>query len=142
MFLFKLFKRKKTLKTLKKVQWKITSSCLSLIFESARSVYPKEFAGLLRVDSDVKDTISEVVLLPGTISGEAHAIFKLHMLPIDFSIVGTIHSHPSRSARPSTADLELFRKHGKIHIIVAYPFKGNSWAAYDHRGERVELDVI
>jgi len=76
-------------------QWKIKRECLDLILECSKSNYPNEFGGLLRVDALSKNTIIEVVILPGTISGDSHAIFKLHMLPIDFSMVGTVHSHPS-----------------------------------------------
>lgn len=123
-------------------QWKITKDCLSFILESSRSVYPREFAGLLRVDDVLKDTIIELVLLPGTISGDSHAIFKLHMRPIDFSLVGTIHSHPSPSYHPSEADKALFRKYGKVHMIVAYPFDEQSWQGYDGNGEMLKLQVI
>ena len=121
-------------------QWKIKQKCLDLILECAKSSYPNEFGGLLRVDNDDKHTIIEIVILPGTISGDSHAIFKLHMLPIDFTIVGTVHSHPSPSARPSNADLQLFRKHGKIHIIAATPFNNSTWKAYDYNGK--EIDII
>jgi len=124
------------------VQWKIKKKCLELILESAKSTYPNEFGGLLRVDVDKKDTIIEIVLLPGTISGDSHAIFKLHMLPIDFSIVGTVHSHPSPSPYPSDADLQLFRKQGKIHIIAANPFNENSWKAYDFNGNEIEVIIV
>ncbi|MCK4365995.1 MAG: Mov34/MPN/PAD-1 family protein [Thermoplasmatales archaeon] len=123
-------------------EWKITEKCLELILESSKSTYPNEFGGLLRVDDDIKDTITEVVLLPGTISGDSHAIFKLHMMPIDFSIVGTVHSHPSPYATPSDADLLLFRKHGKVHIIAANPFNKDSWKAYDYNGEEIDLKVV
>lgn len=122
--------------------WKIKRKCLNLILECGKSNYPNEFGGLLRVDDDVKDVISELVILPGTISGNSHAIFKLHMLPIDFSIVGTVHSHPSPSAHPSDADLQLFRKHGRIHIIAATPFNKNSWKAYDFNGKEIDIKVI
>ena len=101
------------------IQWRIKRKCLDIILEGAKSIYPKEFGGLLRVDSQAKNTIIEVILLPGTISGGSQALFKLHMLPIDFSIVGTVHSHPSGIPIPSHADLELFDKYGRIHIIVA-----------------------
>jgi proteasome lid subunit RPN8/RPN11 len=123
-------------------EWKITEKCLELILESSKSTYPNEFVGLLRVDPDNKNTIIEVVLLPGTISGDSHAIFKLHMMPIDFSIVGTVHSHPSPYATPSDADLQLFRKHGKVHIIAANPFNKDSWKAYNHNGEEIDLKVV
>jgi len=136
MFFFKKKKKEPSEK-----QWKITKKCLDLIFESAKESYPNEFGALLRVDTEKKDTIIELVLLPGTISGDSHAIFKLHMLPIDFSIVGTVHSHPSPYPRPSDADLQLFRKHGKIHIIVAKPFDNTSWKAYNFKGEEVIIDV-
>jgi proteasome lid subunit RPN8/RPN11 len=64
------------------------------------------------------------------------------MLPIDFSIVGTIHSHPSLVPYPSEADLELFRKHGKVHIIAAKPYSYSSWRAYNFNGEEIEIDVL
>ena len=115
--------------------WEITKDCLDFILECAKSSYPNEFGGLLRVDHDEKQTIIEIVILPGTVSGDSHAIFKLHMLPIDFSIVGTAHSHPSPSFHPSDADTFLFRKYGKVHIVAAYPFDKSSWQAYNYDGE-------
>jgi len=123
-------------------KWKITKKCLDLILESSKSTYPKEFGGLLRRDSEEKDMITELILLPGTISGDSHTLFKLHMMPIDFSIVGTVHSHPSPSAQPSEADLQLFRKNGKVHIIAASPYNENSWKAYNHNGDEIELVII
>ena len=135
-----IFKNKKEITV--RPQWKIKQKCLDLIFECAKSNYPNGFGGLLRADTVEKHTIIELVILPGTISGDSHAIFKLHMLPIDFSIVGTVHSHPSPSARPSDADLQLFRKQGKVHIIAATPFNTNSWKAYNYDGEEIDLVVV
>ena len=122
--------------------WKIERECLDFILESAKSSYPNEFGGLLRVlNIGKKDTIGEIMILPGTVSGESHAIFKLHMLPIDFSIVGTVHSHPSPSFHPSGADVFLFRKFGKVHIVVAYPFTTSSWKAYDYNGNELKMEI-
>ncbi len=135
------FKRKEKIMPVRK-KWKITQKCLNLILEASKSNYPKEFGGLLRIDKIAKDTIREVMILPGTVSGDSHAIFKLHMLPIDYSIVGTVHSHPSPFAIPSEADLDLFNRFGKIHIIVANPFNENSWKGYDYMGNELEIDVI
>jgi proteasome lid subunit RPN8/RPN11 len=136
-----LFRKKKVDYTPK--QWKITRKCLSLIFESSKSNYPQEFGALLRVDRVDKNTIIEVILLPGTISGDSHAIFHLHMLPVDFSVVGTVHSHPSSIARPSDADLDLFSHFGRIHIIVGVsPFGDVTWKAYDYVGHMVSMEII
>ena len=134
------FSKKKNVKT--QEPWKITRSCLDLILECSKSNYPNEFGGLLRVDPDSKDVINEIVILPGTVAGESHAIFQLHMLPIDFSIVGTVHSHPSYSSHPSNADLHLFQKHGKVHIIIAKPYAEDSWKAYNYSGEEIEMGII
>jgi len=124
------------------INWKIKKKCIDLILESSKSTYPNEFGGLLRIDENKKDTIIELVILPGTISGESHAIFKFHMLPIDFSIVGSVHSHPGPSAKPSDADLQLFRKTGKVHIIVAAPYDFSSWRAYDYNGNEIKVEVV
>jgi len=136
-----LFQRKKREPT--PVQWMIQQRCLDLILESSKSNFPNEFGALLRVDRTAKTTITEVVLLPGTISGDSHAIFKLYMLPIDYSVVGTVHSHPSSIARPSEADLDLFGHFGRIHLIVGVsPYGGTSWRAYDYNGQEVQVLVV
>jgi proteasome lid subunit RPN8/RPN11 len=136
-----LFRRKTAEYTPK--QWKITRQCLTLIFESSKSNYPQEFGALLRVDRVDKNTIIEVVLLPGTISGDSHAIFHLHMLPVDYSVVGTVHSHPSSIARPSDADLDLFNHFGRIHIIVGVSAFGDvTWKAYDYMGHMAPMEII
>ena len=135
-------KNKKEKSSFIEKKWKITRKCLNLILEVSKSNYPNEFGGLLRVDDSLKDTITEIVILPGTVSGDSHAIFQLHMLPIDYSIVGTVHSHPSFSFNPSDADLHLFEKFGKIHMIVAYPFNDYSWKAYDFKGNRLQINII
>ena len=136
------FFRKENKKIIPKKDWKITKNCLNLILESSKDSHPNEFGALLRVDDYKKDVISELVLLPGTISGDSHAIFRMHMRPIDFSIVGTIHSHPSYSPNPSKADLELFKKYGKIHIIAANPYNFSSWKGYDQNGNSVDIKII
>jgi proteasome lid subunit RPN8/RPN11 len=110
-----------------------------MILEASKSSYPEEFGAFLRAE---KGVIKELILLPGTVSGERHAIFRMHMLPIDFTIVGTVHSHPSGACYPSNADIELFLKYGWIHIIVCAPYDRNSWAAFNMLGERRKLEIV
>jgi proteasome lid subunit RPN8/RPN11 len=136
---FKKKRKKEKKKEEKEKIWKIKEECLKLIIESSKSIYPREFAGLLSAKNNV---ISEIVILPGTISGESHAIFQFHMAPIDYSIVGTVHSHPSYSSMASEADLHLFEKYGRIHIIIAMPFDERSWTAYNWKGEMINLEVV
>jgi len=117
----------------------IRKKTLEMILAASRDTYPKEFAAILREEGGV---ITELLLLPGTISGDVHAVFQLHMLPIDFSVVGTVHSHPSGSYQPSDADRNLFSHFGRVHIIAGMPYSLSSWAAYDHQGGPRKLDVV
>jgi proteasome lid subunit RPN8/RPN11 len=117
----------------------IRRKALRMILAASKDTYPKEFAAILRAEEGV---IEELLLLPGTVSGDVHAIFQLHMLPIDFSVVGTIHSHPSGSYNPSDADRQLFSHFGRVHIIVGHPYTERTWRAYDHNGAPRKLETV
>ncbi|MCK4366315.1 MAG: Mov34/MPN/PAD-1 family protein [Thermoplasmata archaeon] len=117
----------------------IKRETIEMILEASRDIHPNEFGAILRAEEGV---ITEIMLLPGTLSGSRSAIFQLHMLPIDFTVVGTVHSHPSGSISPSEADIALFQKFGYIHIITGVPFDKDSWRAFDLYGEPVDLEVI
>lgn len=110
-----------------------------MILEASKDTFPREFGAILRAEDGV---ITEILLVPGTVSGNKHAIFQLHMLPPDFTVVGTVHSHPSGNYNPSDEDLMLFRKFGGLHIIVGYPYDEGAWAAWKFSGERLELQVL
>ncbi len=130
-------KKKKTI--IKRRIYAINKKALNLILEVSKESYPKEFGGLLRAE---KGVITEIMLLPGTLSGNTSAIFQLHMLPVDFTIVGTVHSHPSGSFHPSDADLHLFENFGHTHIITCMPYDYNSWCAYDYYGNKIDLEIV
>jgi proteasome lid subunit RPN8/RPN11 len=117
----------------------IRRSTLQMILEASRDSLPNEFAAVLRAEEGV---VTEIMPLPGSFSGETGAILPLHMLPIDFSVVGSVHSHPSGVAEPSPADLQLFHYFGYLHIIVGYPYDEGSWRAWDHRGGPYPLGVV
>ncbi|MFQ5910659.1 MAG: Mov34/MPN/PAD-1 family protein [Thermoplasmata archaeon] len=117
----------------------IKRETLQMILEASRETYPNEFGAILRAEEGV---ITELMLLPGTLSGSKSAIFQLHMLPIDLSVVGTAHSHPSGGIAPSGTDIVFFQKFGYIHIITGIPFDEDSWRAFDMYGEPIDLAVI
>ena len=117
----------------------ITRKVLGMMLAASKDSHPNEFACVLRAEGD---TITEILLVPGTISGARTAILRLHMLPIDFSVVGSAHSHPTPNAIPSRADLELFSRFGPIHMIIGYPYIMNSWRAYNRDGETINLEVV
>jgi proteasome lid subunit RPN8/RPN11 len=118
----------------------ITRRALDSALASAASAFPNEFGGVLRADPP--GVISEILHLPGTTSGRRHANFQLYMLPVDLTVVGTVHSHPSGALHPSDADLGLFRRWGRRHIIVGSPFGPGAWRAYDGNGTETRLEVV
>jgi proteasome lid subunit RPN8/RPN11 len=125
----------------KSVTVSLSAELLDAIFEGARRLYPKETILLLRGKKS-KDIIrvNELLVPPLATYGHGFANVPLHMLPMDFSIVGTVHSHPSGNLAPSDVDFNHF--FGRILMIVGFPFAGEqNVAVYNSRGERLPLHI-
>ena len=119
----------------------VSQDLLQTVFEGAKSVYPRETILLLRGEKK-KDLIAvtELVVPPLANYGRGFANIRLHMLPMDFSIVGTAHSHPSGNITPSNADLNHF--FGPVLMIVGFPFTNEkNVAVYNRDGEKLTLQV-
>ncbi len=115
---------------------------LETVLESARALHPKETIFLLR-GKRTKNAmdISDLLIPPAATYGHGFSSFPMHMLPMDFSIVGTIHSHPSGNVAPSNGDLNFSMN--KVIIIVGFPYRGaESVAAYNRDGKRLNLRVV
>ena len=104
------------------VEVSLNRELLDAIFEGARRLYPRETFLLLR-GKKTKNLIhvTDLVVPPLTVYGYGFANFPLHMLPMDFSLVGTVHSHPSGNVSPSNVDLNHF--FGRILMIVGCPIR-------------------
>jgi proteasome lid subunit RPN8/RPN11 len=119
----------------------IDQELLQTILESSRRLYPRETMLLLRGEKK-KDMIeiSELLVPPLAVHGQSSAHIPLHMLPMDFSIVGTVHSHPSGDLAPSVADLNHF--FGIILMIAGFPFADETnIVVYDNHGDRLTLQI-
>jgi proteasome lid subunit RPN8/RPN11 len=119
----------------------ISQTLMEAILESAKALYPKETILLLRGEKS-KDIIkiTDLIVPPLATYGQGFANTLTHLLPIDFSIVGTVHSHPSGNLTPSPADLNHFW--GKILMIVGFPFADDrNVAVYNHKGEKLTLKI-
>jgi len=120
----------------------IPKNLLDTILAGARRLYPRESFLLLRgKKSKGTITISDLVVAPFAVHGRGFASYPTHMLPIDFTIVGTVHSHPSGNIQPSHVDINhLF---GQILVIVGYPYNDDGCVAvYGSDGEKLVLNVI
>jgi proteasome lid subunit RPN8/RPN11 len=120
----------------------IPSELLETILEGARQLYPRESFLLLRgKKSKNVIRVSDLVVAPFAVHGRGFASYSAHMLPMDFSVVGTVHSHPSGNIRPSYVDLNHMM--GRILMIVGYPFMDErNVAVYGSDGETLTLNVI
>jgi proteasome lid subunit RPN8/RPN11 len=119
---------------------KIKEEALAFILGVSKKYHPSEFGGMLRGKNDV---IEEVLVIPATTYGDGFVDTRMDMIPIDRSIIGSVHSHPGRDYRPSGADLEFFKKTGPVHLIARTPYGGlDDVAAYDRSGKRIRLSVL
>lgn len=133
-----LFRKREPAPPPKRRVTKVSRNLLELIYAASRSQHPHEFASGLRAEGD---TLTELVVVP-TQSGRVSAHMQLWSLPIDRSVVGTVHSHPSGVPLPSGADKQLFRSFGHTHIIIGEPYTAGTWRAYDHDAQPIALDVV
>jgi proteasome lid subunit RPN8/RPN11 len=113
----------------------------NIFIETAQNNHPKEIILLLR-GSQHKNVIkiSDFLVPPFGTVGESFASFPIHMLPIDFSIMGTVHSHPTGKNTPSIQDLHNF--YGKIMIIIGYPYRLSDIASYSKQGKIIPVTLV
>ncbi len=119
----------------------LDGSLLEAMLELARERHPREVVLLLR--GRLRGGCAELedfLIPPLAVSGEGFAEFPLHLLPIDFSILGTAHSHPSEGLAPSPEDLNNF--FGLMMMIFAYPYSPSRTAVFNRRGERIPLIIL
>ena len=119
----------------------IPSNILDSIYAGAKELYPRESFLLLRgKKSKGVISITDLVLAPFAAHEEEAVHFNPYMFSGDFSLVGTVHSHPSGNISPSHVDLNYF--FGRVLLIVGPPYKGKGCiAAYDSNGDKVPIEI-
>lgn len=120
----------------------VVRSVVDSVLTYAKMQHPREGILLLRgsVDKGVV-SVGEVVIPPFSVRGYSYSSFPLHVLPMDLSVIGTAHSHPSGVLRPSVGDLNHF--YGRLMVIVGFPYDSEeNLAIYDGDGKLVEYEVV
>ena len=120
----------------------IQQSVIDSILSYAQLFHPNESILLLKGKTDRKKMlVNEVQIPPLATHGNSFSGFPLSRLPIDFSVIGVAHSHPSGALRPSTTDLNQF--YGKIMMITGYPYLTKKHIILlDRNGNQLEYKVI
>jgi len=119
----------------------LPSNILDAIYAGAKELYPRESFLLLR-GKKRKGTIciTDLVLAPFAVHGHGEVHFNPYMFAGDFSLVGTVHSHPSGNISPSHTDMNYF--FGRILMIVGYPYECKGCiVAYDSNGDKVPIEI-
>lgn len=125
------FERKVSLK--KEVRDGILSYC--------KMKHPNEAILILRGKSKKGIiTIDGLVMAPFSHSGPTFAGFPHSFLPLDLSYIGTVHSHPIGSAKPSVTDLHNF--FGLVSLIVKAPYGDEDIFAWDSNSNPIEITII
>ncbi|ESS12647.1 MAG: proteasome Rpn11 subunit JAMM motif metallopeptidase, MEROPS family M67B [uncultured archaeon A07HR60] len=126
----------------------IARETMQFILEACEESHPDEYMGFLRSDDARKlgldrdgQVITDVLVIPGTVSNPVSATVKTNMKPNDIKSVGSVHSHPNGVLQPSDADLDTFGQ-GDVHIIAGAPYGWRDWKAFDSHGDPISLDII
>ncbi|MDP9288448.1 MAG: Mov34/MPN/PAD-1 family protein [Thermoproteota archaeon] len=111
------------------------------IITYSKSWHPNEGILILKGRSKKQQIIIEgLVIPPFSTHGPYYSGFPTYDLPFDLSYVGTAHSHPGGSNRPSLEDLNNY--YGVISIIINYPYEYNTIGAFDRNGVAMDLEFV
>jgi len=117
-------------------------SVIENMLSYARGSHPKESVLLLRGKVSKDEVfVNDTIIPPFATHGEGFSTFPSHMLPLDFSMVGVAHSHPSGVLAPSVNDLNQF--YGRIMVIVAFPYYSeHDIAVFNREGKALRFKVV
>jgi len=112
------------------------------ILSYAQMLHPRESILLLKGKVDKhRLVVNDTQIPPLATHGNTFSAFPLNRLPIDFSVMGVAHSHPSGALRPSVTDLNKF--YGRIMLITAYPYLSEkNMAIFDREGKLLKYVVV
>jgi proteasome lid subunit RPN8/RPN11 len=134
-------KSKKSSALATKKQVLITRQTADGIITFSKTCHPNEGILILRGKSNKKEILVDGLILPPfSVHGPYYSGFPSYDLPFDLSYVGTAHSHPSGSNRPSLEDLNNY--YGLVSVIINYPYTYDTIAAFDRDGNHMKLQII
>ena len=111
------------------------------IITYAKTCHPNE--GILILQGQTKKSniiVDGLVVPPFASHGPYYSGFPTYELPFDLSYIGTAHSHPGGSNRPSLEDLNNF--YGFVSVIISYPYSESDIGAFDRNGNKVHVEIV
>ena len=139
MITFVFFRRKKDAVEVKR-KIILKREIIDSIITYAKSWHPNE--GILILQGKKEKNVIRItglIIPPFSSHGPYYSGFPVYELPFDLSYIGTIHSHPSGSNRPSLEDLNHF--FGLVSLIICYPYDVGNIGAFDRNGAKLEVET-
>jgi proteasome lid subunit RPN8/RPN11 len=131
------FEKKQTMQR----QVVISRSATDGIIFFSKGLHPNEAILILQGRTTREQVIIEgLVIPPFASSGPYYSGYSDFYLPSDASYIGSAHSHPGGSNRPSLEDLNR-GFYGAVSIIIAHPYEDRTIAAYDRNGSKLEIKI-
>jgi len=121
-------------------QINIKKEVIEKICDLSRDSHPKEFLCFFEGYIGKNVVITDLIFQP-YIADERSALPRLD-IPLTTNIIGSVHSHPGPSNRPSRADRQFFKKTGIVHAIINKPYTPNDIQFYDIDGEPIEIMIV
>lgn len=119
----------------------ISRNALDGIITYSKALHPNESILILQGRTTTEYVIIEgLVVPPFALSGPYYSGYSNFYLPSDSSYVGSAHSHPGGSNRPSLEDLNR-GFYGAVSIIIAHPYEDRTVAAYDRSGNHLQIKI-
>ena len=111
------------------------------IISYSKALHPNEAILVLQGKTTREQIVIDgLVVPPFASSGPYFSGFSDYHLPFDGSYIGSAHSHPSGSNRPSLEDLNR-GFYGAVSIIIAHPYEDKTIAAYDRDGNSLQIAI-
>ena len=118
----------------------LTKQITDSVITYAKSWHPNE--GILILQGKKEKNLIKVtglIIPPFSTHGPYYSGFPVYELPFDLSYIGTIHSHPSGSNKPSLEDLNHF--FGLVSLVICYPYDTEDIGAFDRNGNKMEIEI-
>ena len=119
----------------------ITRQAADGIITYSKTHHPNEAILVLQGKKDKDEiVVNGLIIPPFSMSGPFYSGFPVYDLPFDLSYIGTAHSHPGGSNRPSLDDLNHF--YGMVSIIISHPYEDRTIGAYDRNGNSLAIRIV
>lgn len=120
----------------------VERSVVDSILSYAKIFHPRESILLLKGKTNKNRlVVNDVQIPPFARYGTNFSGFPLSRLPIDFSVIGVAHSHPTGALCPSATDLNKF--YGKIMVITGYPYESEKdMVMFDNQGQQLKYTIV